>query len=56
MSWPKSVLLVGAILIFAVDPILGSEVAVKLAIGIIVLWMLIGPGFGYARAFAESFK
>ena len=56
MSWPKSVLLVGAILIFAVDPLLGSDVAVKIAIGIVVLWMLIGPGFGYARAFAGSFK
>ncbi len=56
MSWPKSVLLVGAILIFAIDPLLGSSVAVKLAAAIFVLWMLIGPGFGYAQTFANKLR
>ena len=54
MSWPKSVLLAGAILIFLVGPLAGDGVAVRIALGIAVLWFLIGPGMGYAQKFAKS--
>jgi len=54
VSWPKSVLITGAVLIFLVAPVLGDQAAVRIAMGIAVLWFLIGPGMGYAQKFAKS--
>lgn len=52
MSWPKSVLIVGALLIFIGVPVLGESASMKLAAGMITLWFLIGPGMKHAQAFA----
>jgi len=52
VSWPKSVLLAGAVLIFLVAPVVGDQTALRITMGIAVLWFLIGPGMGYAEKFA----
>lgn len=51
-SWPKSVLVVMALLVFVGQPILGDQAVTRIALGIVVLWFLIGPGFRYSRALA----